>query len=232
MKRLALVVAAACMLLFCSCGGDADITPVSEAIENAPDQVHGSFTLNIRFGDELATLLFSMGSFDADYGNNTVSAQMTRTVLAAAAAVTLEYDGETCVTTIDGEEHSSAMTPEELFGGMIYARPMLPSDGVKYSVSVSSDGLYTVKCKKPDSAKLFSLLGDDIYAISYINNPQRDKMYCTDAVFTYRVKNGVITDYSLSYKVHLFDTPPYVPGVKVDESDYELELDVQFTARY
>lgn len=230
MKRLALTVIAVCMLLFCGCGGDADVTPVISAVQSPPDRLHCNFTFNIRFGEELSTLLFSMGSFDADYAQNMLSAQLTRTVLASAAAVTLEYDGKICVTTIEGEEHTYEMTPEEVFGGMVYARPLFP-DG-KYSATLSSDGLYTVKCKAPDSAKLFALLGDDIYSIAYIKAPLRDKMYCSDAVFTYRLKDGIITDYSLSFTAHLFDTPPYVPGVKVDESDYELELDVEFTASY
>ena len=74
MKRSALMMAVAvCLLIFSGCGGTVDITPIREAVANAPEQAHGSFTANIRFGDELATLLFSMGSFDA-VGENRVLA--------------------------------------------------------------------------------------------------------------------------------------------------------------
>ncbi len=233
MKRLTLVVIAACMLLFCSCGGDnVDLNPLNIALDAPPAAVSANFTMNIRFGDELTTLLFAMGSFDADYSVNTVSAKMSRTVLASASAVELHYDGKTCVTVVDGEEHSEETAPDEIFGSLIYARPFMPTGDLKYTSSLSADGLYTVKCKKPDSQQLFDLLGDDIYSIAYISNPKKDKMYCTDAVFTYRLKDGKISDYSLSYTAHLFDTPPYVPGIKVDESDYELELYVEFTAQY
>jgi len=233
MKRLTLTVIAACMLFLYSCGGDnADLSPVSAALASPPAAVKSDFTLNIRFGDELTTLLFAMGSFDADYQKNTVTAKMSRTVLASASTVELSYDGKTCVTTVDGEKHSEETAHDEIFGSLIYARPLMPSDGLKFTSSLSADGLYTVKCKNPDSKQLFGLLGDDIYTIAYIKTPKKDKMYCTDAVFTYRVKDGKISDYSLSYTAHLFDTPPYVPGIKVDESDYELELFVEFTAQY
>ena len=173
-----------------------------------------------------------MGSFDADYEKNTLSAEMTRTVLASAAKVELEYDGTTCTTIIDGEEHTGEMSPEALFDSLLYARPAVPDEGSKISASLSADGLYTVKCKNPDSNALFSLLGDDIYSIAYINVPRKDKMYCEDAVFTYRIKDGVISDYSLAFTAHLFDTPPYVPGKDVDESGYELELFVEFNVSY
>ena len=233
MKRSALMMAVAvCLLIFSGCGGTVDITPIREAVANAPEQAHGSFTANIRFGDELATLLFSMGSFDADYEKNTLSAEMTRTVLASAAKVELEYDGTTCTTIIDGEEHTGEMSPEALFGSLLYARPAVPDEGSKISASLSADGLYTVKCKNPDSNALFSLLGDDIYSIAYINVPRKDKMYCEDAVFTYRIKDGAISDYSLAFTAHLFDTPPYVPGKDVDESGYELDLFVEFNVSY
>ena len=150
-----------------------------------------------------------MGSFDADYEKNTLSAEMTRTVLASAAKVELEYDGTTCTTIIDGEEHTGVMSPEALFDSLLYARPAVPDEGSRISA---------VKCKNPDSNALFSLLGDDIYSIAYINVPRKDKMYCEDAVFTYRIKDGAISDYSLAFTAHLYDTPPYVPGNDVDES--------------
>ena len=124
------------------------------------------------------------------------------------------------------------MSPEALFDSLIYARPSVPDEGSKISASLSADGLYTVKCKSPDSNALFSLLGDDIYSVAYINVPQKDKMYCEDAVFTYRISDGVISDYSLSFTAHLLDTPPYVPGKGVDDSDYELELFVEFNVSY
>ena len=144
----------------------------------------------------------------------------------------LEYDGTTCTTIIDGEEHTGEMSPEALFDSLLYARPAVPDEGSKISASLSADGLYTVKCKNPDSNALFSLLGDDIYSIAYINVPRKDKMYCEDAVFTYRIKDGAISDYSLAFTAHLFDTPPYVPGKDVDESGYELELFVEFNVSY
>ena len=88
------------------------------------------------------------------------------------------------------------------------------------------------KFPPPFQPTLFSLLGDDIYSIAYINVPRKDKMYCEDAVFTYRIKDGAISDYSLAFTAHLFDTPPYVPGKDVDESGYELELFVEFNVSY
>ena len=50
MKRSALMMAVAvCLLIFSGCDGTVDITPIREAVANAPEQAHGSFTANIRF---------------------------------------------------------------------------------------------------------------------------------------------------------------------------------------
>ena len=223
-------------VLFCfgGCGtANADTAPLKTAITGQGFKTNSKFTLNITFGEEeKATLLFAMGSFEADYENNTLSAEMARTVLASASRVSLSYDGSVCKTTVDGEEHTEEMTPEAVFGGLIYTRPFLPEDLENSRVTLSSDGLYTVKCKTADSTRLFGLLGDDIYQIAKINVPKKEKMYCSDAVFTYRIKDGKICDYGLSYEVHLFETPPYIPNQKVDESDYELVLWVDFSASY
>ncbi len=229
-KKLIAVLLVALAIFNVSCGGGADISPVSDAIAGRGDTSSARFTLNIQIADVKTTIMYSQGSFDADYKNNTLVAQMATTVLATPAAITLEYDGETLKKTENNTESTQKLEAEALFGGLTYVRPFLPESDFKSDESV--DGLYTVNWKSPDSAMLLALLGDGIYNMCAIKTPIKDKAFCEDVVMTYRVSDGMITDFSMAFTAHLFETPPYVPGKDVDESDYELELTVEYTAAY
>lgn len=226
--KLRLCCLALCLALtLAACAGSADCTAVSEALDNAPAERTGKFVLNVRFGDELTTLLFSMGDYTAD--SSSLSAKLTQTVLGTASAVTLEYADGVCAVTTDGETTSSERAADELLTTLPYTRPFLPPDIA--DVKTSSDGsgtLYTVESRGDDSEKLFSLFGDGIYAMSLIKTPRKEKMHCENAVYTYRVSDGAVTYFGLSFTMYLYDTPPYVPGVAQNEDDYTLELFVDF----
>ncbi len=246
-KRAAACLMAVTVLLF-ACGKKYDygadesvIAEISASCGGVSNSAgyEGAFRLNLEFSDQNATLMFAQGSYKADFTDNAprVEASMTQTVLGASSGVKVSYADGMCATTANGETTETAMTPEEFFGRIIYMKPFVPGaeyiQGIDSVTSAGGNG-YKIYLKNAEDV-LFPLIGEGIYTLAMINNPQYDLTNIQNASVLYIIDENTkkITNLTAAFTLFIYDTPPYVPnGKKAKLSDYTLDIRVTYNVSF
>ena len=234
MKKLAFVCAAVCALLLCGCSENRDHSPeLNAAIKNRAAQktLGGECMLEIAAAESAAPVYYLRGQFACDKQEKTAFMEFDQTWLGMSSkAYNYFSDGEV-INVTDGERFVQPREAEEILAKFPYfaPEPRRDTDGAVSRAEAAKGYTYSYT-RKNDAAFCESVVGGDLYElVAVMKQPQTDKTVYGDVLFTCTADGDKLLSYGFEFEVTLFDTPAYVPGYSVPESEYTLKLRV--TAR-
>lgn len=243
MKKLLCLLVISFMIpfiLLCACSESIDYQATADIRQKCIDfdkkiSYEASFRLNMTFSDENATLLFAQGNYTADFssGSAVVNATMSQVALGSASAVTVNYAEGKAETVTGSDRMTEEIAEDEFFGRIIYTKPFIPNDESISSTEMISTALGK-GCKaqiKSAEGILFRLVGEGIYSLAGVTKPKKDMTEIYDGEITYIYGESGITNMTVSFVLHLVQTPPYVPNGMEPEYDY-IDIKVDFTVNY
>ncbi len=238
MKKCLLICLLALSLL-CGCADgnvtDGDrLTELKSAIDtiNGESLVSGGYLIEITVSG--VTVYYAKGNISFDRAECKAFNDFSQTYMGQSLAaknyfaegklISVEKSG---VTTFD-------RTSEQILGRFPYSKLIeLPDDVASVTEKSSSVGKTVELVRKDTKAICGNVIGDDIYSlVSVIKKPQVDKTRYGDTKCIYTLNDGKIVSCRYEFTVTLFDTPAYVPGYSVPESDYTVDLDIVAKVNY
>lgn len=229
---LAAVLAAASLL--CGCSGKPDYAPeLNAAAENraAQEKLGGECMLEITAPESAATVYYLRGSFSCDKSEKTAYLEFDQTWLGMSSRAFNYFSGGVVTNITDGERFEEPREAEELLNKFPYfaPEPRRGSDGAVSRTEAAKGYSYSYT-RKNGAEFCESVLGGDVYGlVPVLKQPQPEKTVYSDVRFTCTADGGALLSYGCEFDVTLFDTPAYVPGYSVPESEYTIKLHV--TAR-
>lgn len=233
-KRIIALLCAS-VLIFCGCGDGAD-TPDEETVNelclainatNSETRLSGKYMLEMTFGDS-AVLYYALGNVAWDTEKKISHVSFNQTYLGKSSVAENYFADGTMISVDDGNVITAERESDTLFSKFPYARLLEYSSGQGgITVSNSASGkTFTVVYKNTEELSKW-VVGEDIYSIaSVIKKPQTDKTQYGDTTCVYTVSDGKVVGCRYEFDIKLFDTPAYVPGYSVPESDYTLDIHV------
>lgn len=227
--------------LLSGCGEKASFGEVSAGIDNtnAIKRYQASFITEFTFEEEKVTLLYQQGSYSIDRDQQQLYADYVRTYFGASDKITEMYkDGY--VYQSNGSGRSKYQSKPEFLDYLQYAEALNFNEkdisGLKKDTN-SSGTLYTFKVKSGYDERLKAVLGDNIYSLTKLTKPQKEKTRFSEIACEYTFtqnKDGqtVLANRQIEFTVYLYDTPAYTPGYTPPEEDYMLELKVRIKVTY
>ena len=234
MKRRLTALAMVLALILCACvSADADYTALYSACANHAQKTafSASYRLNMTFEDGANTLLFSQGTYDADFSKDPpyVKVKASQNYLGTPSAVDAEYkDG---VYSATGE----AIPEENFFGQLLFVQPFVPEE--KYIISAkavsSGNGSGVIFELKDAYGLLFPLIGEDIYDLARIYKPRKELTEISSAYITLiPSSDGSVASMTVNFMLRVADTPPYVPGGGDAQDAYTLDIKTEYTVNF
>ena len=240
MKRNLTILALCLSLLFCGCsveGGDTALTAeLAEAISavNSETRVSGSYMLEITAAG--VTIYYALGDISWDREANTAYAAFSQTYLGDSGETKNYFSAGTMMSVSGGETITTQRDSAEIFSKFPYAEifPLPQTEEVSLTEKTSTVGR-TVTVTRNDTKDIFNtVIGGDIFSlVGVIKKPQPEKTQYGETTCIYTLdENGVLTGCRYQFDVKLFDTPGYVPGYSVPESEYTLDLHITAKISY
>ena len=233
-KLMTLLIALSCLLCACAGGEEAvnnqeNAKKLNAAIENinGESRVSGEYMLEVTFG-EGTTLYYAMGDVAWDKKSLLAYTEFDQTYLAASSRVKNYFSNGKMISVAGGETIESERESDELFSKFPYAS-ILPHGKDCGDIKVGSNSIGTTYTFTVTNAKSLSntIIGEDIYTIAKVlKKPQPEKTQYGDIKCIFTVKDEKIVSCRYEYSLKLFDTPPYVPGYSVPESEYTLDVKI------
>jgi len=231
-KKLLIFLVALCLLL-ASCAS-ADIThiqPVKDGFSHAEYNDY-TFTLRVEMGKKC--VLLASGDISVSDAPLSLTAEIEETFLGDNLGKS-QISWSDGVLTTDGLKEETSW--EELRSSMIYSAPLLfeESEIKKTETGTTLAGTvyrhYIKDNSKSDT--LYNLLGAALPEICGVASVVKDESAFKDIVCEYILsEDGSPASYSISFTAVYQDTPPYIPGVKPDKSDYTVEVGIEFRISY
>ena len=233
-KLITLILALSCLLCACVGGGETvnneeNAKKLNTAIEstNGESRVAGEYMLEVTFG-EGTTLYYAMGDVSWDSKSLLAYAEFDQTYLAVSSRVKNYFANGKMISVDGGETIESKRESTELFSKFPYAN-IAPYGKSCGDIKVGSNSVGTTYTFTVTNAKSLSntIIGEDIYTIAKVlKKPQPEKTQYGDIKCVFTVKDEKIVSCRYEYSLKLFDTPPYVPGYSVPESEYTLDVKI------
>ncbi len=233
MKKYILILLTLCLVLLASCDS-ADITHIQPVKDGFADTEYNdySFTLRVEMGKKC--VLLASGDVSVSDSPQTLTAEIEETFLG-------DNLGKSKITWKDGVLNTDGVNSETdwitLRSSMIYALPLVFDEkAVTKTESGSSlaGTIYRHYIKdNTNSGVIYDLLGAALPEICGVASVVKDESEFKNIVCEYIVsEDGTPVSYSISFTAVYQDTPPYIPGVKPDKSDYTVEVGVEFRINY
>lgn len=232
MKKLLFVLLTLCLLLAsCASASIAHIQPVKDGFLNTEYNDY-SFTLRVEMGKKC--VLLASGDVSVSQDPLSLTAEIEETFLGDNLGKTQLSWSDGMLST-DGVKEETSW--EELRSSMIYAAPLVfeESEVKKTETGTTLAGtLYRHYIKdNSQSAVLYDLLGAALPEICGVASVVKDESTFEDIVCEYILsEDGTPAAYSVTFTAVYQDTPPYVPGVTPDKSDYTVEVGIEFRINY
>ncbi len=232
MKKLLIFLVALCLLLVsCDSADNAHIQPVKDGFSNTEYNDY-SFTLRVEMGKKC--VLLASGDVSVSDDPLALTAEIEETFLGDNLGKSqISWSGG--MLTTDGVKEETSW--EELRSSMIYSVPLVfeESEIKKTETGTTLAGnIYRHYIK--DNSKgdaLYSLLGAALPEICGVASVVKDESAFEDIVCEYILsEDGAPGSYSISFTAIYQDTPPYIPGVTPDKSDYTVEVGIEFRINY
>ncbi len=236
MKKALICILLALCSVICACGGEgekadneANAKVLNAAIQAVNDETRlsGEYMLEVTFG-EGTTLYYAMGDVAWDRSALTAYAEFDQAYLAASSSVKNYYSNGKMISVDGGEAIESERKSEELFAKFPYSE-ISPYGKNCGDIKVGSNSIGTTYTFTVGNAKALSntIIGEDIYTIAKVlKKPQPEKTQYGDIKCIFTVSDERIVSCRYEYTLKLFDTPAYIPGYSVPESEYTLDVKV------
>ncbi|MBQ5837985.1 MAG: hypothetical protein IIW39_04855 [Clostridia bacterium] len=199
---------------------------------NSEDRASGEYLIEITVSG--VTLYYASGDIAFDRKADVAHNEFTSSYMGNSVVSQNYYSNGKLVSVEGTNSNVLDRTSEQIMGKFPYAKLLELPDEVSDVTEKSSSVGRTVELTRQDTAKIFeTVVGDGIYSLAtVIKKPQTDKTQFGDTKCTYTVKDGRAVGCRYEFTVKLFDTPAYVPGYSVPESEYTLELSVVAKVNY
>ena len=237
MKKRVFAVLAAVLVsasLLCGCSEKTDYAPeLNAAVENraAQKKLGGECMLEITVPESAAAVYYLRGSFSCDKSQKTAYLEFDQTWLGMSSRAFNYFSGGVVTNITDGERFEEPREAEELLEKFPYFAPeAAPGSGGEVSRTEAAKGYSYTYTRKNGAEFCKTVVGEDIYGlVPVLKQPQPEKTVYGDVRFTCTADGDALLSYGCEFDVTLFDTPAYVPGYSVPESEYTIKLHV--TAR-
>ncbi len=239
MKKCFISCLLALSLLLCGCADSGStngelLTELNQAIEsvNAEALVSGGYMIEITVSG--VTLYYAKGNIAFDRISNTAYNDFTQAYMGNSVVSQNYFANGKLVSVEKGNATSFDRTAEQIMGKFPYSKLLTLPENISGVTEKSSSVGRTVELVRTDTDVICdSVVGKDIYTlVSVIKKPQPDKTQYSDTNCIYTVKDGRVVGCRYEFTVKLFDTPAYVPGYSVPESEYTVDLAVVAKVNY
>ncbi|MBO5914546.1 MAG: hypothetical protein J6Q72_04285 [Clostridia bacterium] len=230
--RKAVILILSLSLLLCACGDSKtdveSLNALTQAVAstNSEPRFSGQYMIEINFGKGV-TLYYALGDLACDREEKKASVIFSQTYLGVSANAENYVAHGKAISVDNGSASEAQVDTDALFGKFPYCSIFdIPE---KPALTVTENTLGTsYSFVSGETERIFSaVIGDDIYELATVlKQPQRDKTEYGEAQCVYTVKDGRVLGVRYEFDVKLFDTPAYVPGYSVPESDYTVELHI------
>ncbi len=227
-------------LVLCGCtdGGNVNngevLTELNGAIEsvNAEERVSGEYMIEITVSG--VTLYYAKGDIAFDRQTNVAFNDFTQTYMSVSSVAKNFYSNGKLISVEKGNVTEFDRTSEQILGKFPYCKLLKLPENISGVTEKSSSVGRTVELVRKDTSVICeSVVGKDIHNLaSVIKKPQPDKTQYSDTKCVYTVKDGRVVGCRYEFTVKLFDTPAYVPGYSVPESEYTVDLDIVAKVNY
>lgn len=197
--------------------------------------IEKDFMISVTPSEGTETAFFAQGSAVCEKGTNPLmSGKMTQIQDGSASTFDIYYKAGAYYTA-KGENKFYAVIDKELFTKQfIFADALvLDQNHVKDVETAESANGTIYKFKAEPEAftnELQGLLGDDIYSICGIKKAVKSKTSYSNLWVELLIDSeGALKTENIKFSVTLHDTPPYLPGEKVNEADYAKTFNVDYT---
>ena len=238
MKKCLLICLLALSLL-CGCA-DGDFsdserfTELKSAIDSANGEslVSGGYLIEITVSG--VTIYYARGDISFNRSEGRAYNDFSQTYMGQSAAAQNYYADGKLVSVEKSGVTTFDRTQEQILGKFPYAKLIaLPDEVVSVAEKSSSVGKTVELVRKDTEIICNSVIGEDLYSLaSVIKKPQTDKTRYSDTKCIYTLNDGKVVSCRYEFTVTLFDTPAYVPGYSVPESDYTVDLDIVAKVNY
>ena len=239
MNRL-MICLLALSLILCGCADSGDtqnteiIKELNDAIDstNGQSRVAGDYLIEITVSG--VTLYYAKGNIAFDREGEIAYNDFSQTYMATSAVAQNYFANGKLITVEKDGVNEFERTSDQILGKFPYSKlSSLPEDIGEISQKNSSVGRTIELVRKDTAAICESVIGKDIYTlVSVIKQPQADKTQYSDTKCIYTVKDGRAIGCRYEFTAKLFDTPAYVPGYSVLESEYTVEISVVAKVNY
>lgn len=232
MKKLLFVLLTFCLLLAsCASADNTHIQPVKDGFSDTEYNDY-SFTLRVEMGKKC--VLLASGDVSVTDSPLSLTAEIEETFLG-------DNLGKTQISWSDGKLSTDGVKEEtsweELRSSMIYAAPLVFEESMVKKTETGTTLAGTIyRHYIKDNSKsdtLYVLLGAALPEICGVASVIKDESEFKDIVCEYTLsEDGEPLGYTIRFTAVYQDTPPYVPGVTPDKSDYTVEVGIEFRLTY
>lgn len=233
MKKTVICLVLILSLLLCACaeeeGDNAEMKSALEsaiAATNSEEAFSGQYMLEISFGKGVA-LYYALGDVECDRSAKKAFVSFSQTYLGISSTAK-NYIGNGKIISLEGgntteiEGNIEDFLVKFPYGGVF----PLPENATLSSNESMVGTTYTV-IRNDTKSICENVIGDDIYEIvDVLKQPQKDKTEYGETECTYTVSEGRVTGVRYEFDMKLFDTPAYIPGYSVPESEYTVQFRV------
>ena len=225
--------------LLCGCADSGiiesrELTELNSAIGSVNEEslVSGGYMIEISVSG--VTIYYAKGNVAFDRSENAAYNGFSQTYMGQSSAAQNYFADGKLVSVEKAGVTSFDRTNEQIMGKFPYSKLHALPDRVSGFFEKSSSVGKTYELVRDDTATICdSVIGKDMYnLVSVIKKPQHDKTQYSDTKCVYTVKDGRVVGCRYEFTVKLFDTPAYVPGYSVPESDYTVDINVVAKVNY
>lgn len=218
-------------LLLCGCTEDVEEVDTAELVSavektNSETRISGQYMLEMSFGEGV-TLYYALGEVAWDTEIGIASASFNQTYLGVSSKAENYFADGKIISLELGESAEVERTADELFSKFPYCKVLELEESADITAADSTVGR-TYTFVRDDTAQICeTIVGQDIYGIAnVIKKPQTEKTEYSQTTCVYTVSDGKLVSCRYEFDVKLFDTPAYVPGYSVPETEYTLDVHV------
>ncbi len=233
MKKAIICFLLVVSLLLCACaeeeGNNAELKSALESAisaTNSEEAFSGQYMLEISFGKGVA-LYYALGDVECDRSAKKAFVSFSQTYLGISSGAKnyiesgkiISVEGETATEIEGNTEGFLAKFPY----GAVFP---LPENASLTTNETMVGTTYTV-IRNDTKSICENVVGDDIYEmVDVLKQPQKDKTEYSETECTYTVSEGRVTGVRYEFDMKLFDTPAYIPGYSMPESEYTVQFHV------
>lgn len=241
MKKLIIPLLLLCLILTSCAIKSEDYELLQKAVDNTNKnkKYEASFYFSMTSLIDDTTLMFSQGEVSCDKtGELKMNGTMKQYIMGSSSSSVIAFNNGMYYNSTDDSKVKFDMEEEQLLSQFLCADAFIFDKELLKSASREGNGskeIYSFK-SKPDSEKLSKLLGDDIYTLTGVLNPDRSLTKYSEVKCTYTLDyssgEAVLSGVSFQFSVEMYNQIPYVPNGKVDKDDYKSEVLVNLRTSY